>query len=92
MWLALLLSSATVVAQEETARHLNVLEIEGPVTPVMISYIDRGISTSESDGAEALIIKLNTPGGQIDLMNEIVQLLLESDAVSYTHLRAHETT
>ncbi|MFN2165949.1 MAG: NfeD family protein, partial [Anaerolineae bacterium] len=79
LWLALALSGAmTVVAQEDTARHVNVLEIEGAVTPVMISYIDRGISTSEEDGAEALIIKLNTPGGQIDLMNEIVQLLLEA--------------
>ncbi len=59
-------------------RHVNVLEIEGAVTPVMISYIERGISTSESDGAEALIIKLNTPGGQLDLMNEIVQALQEA--------------
>jgi membrane-bound serine protease (ClpP class) len=44
----------------------------------MISYIERGIETSENDGTEALIIKLNTPGGQIDLMNEIVQLLLQA--------------
>jgi len=79
LWLALILSGATsAVAQESSARHVNVLEIEGPVTPVMISYIERGISTSESDGAEALIIKLNTPGGQLDLMNEIVQALQEA--------------
>jgi membrane-bound serine protease (ClpP class) len=57
---------------------VSVLEIEGPVTPIMISYIERGIETSENDGTEALIIKLNTPGGQIDLMNEIVQLLLQA--------------
>ncbi len=79
LWLALLLSGAmSAVAQESAARHVNVLEIEGPVTPIMISYIERGISTSESDGAEALIIKLNTPGGQLDLMNEIVQALQEA--------------
>ena len=87
VWLALILSSAmAVVAQEDTARHVNVLEIEGPVTPVMISYIDRGISTSEGDGAEALIIKLNTPGGQIDLMNEIVQLLLEANVPTVVYV------
>jgi membrane-bound serine protease (ClpP class) len=61
------------------ARHVDVLEIEGPVTPIMISYIERGIRTAETDGAEALIIQLNTPGGQVDLMNKIVQALLESD-------------
>jgi membrane-bound serine protease (ClpP class) len=53
-----------------------VLEIEGPVTPIMISYIERGIETAEGDGAEALVIQLDTPGGQIDLMGDIVQALL----------------
>jgi membrane-bound serine protease (ClpP class) len=66
-------------AQEDAARQVNILEIEGPVTPVMISYIERGIDTAEEEGAEALIIKLNTPGGQIDLMSEVVQLLLDAD-------------
>ncbi len=70
------------VVSEEVARHVDVLEIEGPVTPVMISYIERGIGTAEDDGAEALIIKLNTPGGQIDLMSEIVQALLEADVAT----------
>jgi membrane-bound serine protease (ClpP class) len=87
LWLTLLLSGATVAgAQEEAPRHVDVLEIEGAVTPVMISYIDRGIGTSEDDGAEALIIKLNTPGGQIDLMNEIVQLLLEADVPTVVYI------
>ncbi len=86
LWLALILSSATVVAQEETTRHVDVLEIEGAVTPVMISYIERGIRTSEGDGAEAMIVKLNTPGGQIDLMNEIVQLLLEAEVPTVVYV------
>jgi membrane-bound serine protease (ClpP class) len=63
-----------------------VLEIEGPVTPIMISYIERGISTAEADAAEAMIIKLNTPGGQIDLMNEIVQLLLPADVPTVVYV------
>ncbi len=87
LWLALILSGAmSAVAQESTARHVNVLEIEGPVTPVMISYIERGVSTSESDGAEALIVKLNTPGGQIDLMNEIVQALQEASVPTVVYV------
>jgi membrane-bound serine protease (ClpP class) len=84
LWPALVLMVVSgVVAQEEggtdSARHVDVLEIEGAVTPVMISYFQRGIQTAESDGAEALIIKLNTPGGQIDLMNEIIQAMLLAD-------------
>jgi membrane-bound serine protease (ClpP class) len=68
------------------ARHVNVLEIEGPVTPIMISYIERGITTAEADAAEAMVIKLNTPGGQIDLMNEIVQLLLPADVPTVVYV------
>lgn len=78
LWMVILFGPAPgVVAQE--ARHVDVLQIEGAVTPIMISYIERGIRTAEADGAEALIIELNTPGGQIDLMSKIVQAILDAD-------------
>ncbi len=78
LWMAMLFGPALgAVAQE--ARHVDVLQIEGAVTPIMISYIERGIRTAEADGAEALIVELNTPGGQIDLMSKIVQSILDSD-------------
>jgi len=87
LWLSLVFSGALAVgAQEDAPRHVDVLEIEGAVTPVMISYIERGISASQEDGAEALIIQLNTPGGQIDLMNEIVQLLLGADVPTVVYV------
>jgi len=77
LWLAsLLLVVSSAGAQEP--QYVDVLEIEGPVTPIMLSYIERGIETAETDGAEALIIKLDTPGGQIDLMGDIVQAILRS--------------
>lgn len=78
IWLILLLIAVSGVVAQET-RTVEVLEIEGPVTPIMISYIERGIRTAEGNGAEALIIKLNTPGGQVDLMSEIVQVLLRAN-------------
>ncbi len=76
--IALLLSAASGATAQE-ARHIDALQIEGPVTPIMISYIERGIRTAESDGAEALIVMLDTPGGQVDLMSKIVQALLDAD-------------
>jgi membrane-bound serine protease (ClpP class) len=86
LWLIVLLSAVTGTSAQE-ARHVNLMEIEGPVTPIMISYIERGIRTAEDNGAEALIIMLNTPGGQVDLMNEIVQVMLRADVpvVVYVH-------
>jgi membrane-bound serine protease (ClpP class) len=78
IWLALILQAAIGAGAQE-ARHVDVLEIEGPVTPIMISYIERGIRTAESDGAEVLVIQLNTPGGQVDLMNRIIQAILDAN-------------
>jgi membrane-bound serine protease (ClpP class) len=77
-WLAMMLS-AVGSAQAQDGRHVDVLQIEGPVTPIMISYIERGIRTAEGDGAEALIVELDTPGGQLDQMKKIVQALLDAD-------------
>jgi membrane-bound serine protease (ClpP class) len=66
-------------AGAQGAPHVDVLEIEGAVTPVMISYIERGIQTAEDDGAEIVVIQLDTPGGQVDLMNKVVQVILDAD-------------
>jgi membrane-bound serine protease (ClpP class) len=77
-WLVLILSAVSGAGAQET-HTVDVLKIEGPVTPIMISYMERGIRTAETDGAETLVIELNTPGGQIDLMSKIVQAFLQSN-------------
>jgi membrane-bound serine protease (ClpP class) len=77
VWLVLALSALGGTAAGQVA-HVDVLEIEGPVTPIMISYIERGIRTAEGDGAQALVIVLDTPGGQVDLMNQVVQAILQA--------------
>jgi membrane-bound serine protease (ClpP class) len=49
-----------------------VMTADGPIIPVMEDYIKRGILTAEQRNAEALIIELNTPGGQITTMKSII--------------------
>jgi len=51
-----------------------VLHIEGPVTPAMRSYFERGILEGKGRDAEAVLIVLDTPGGSVDITLEIVQL------------------
>jgi membrane-bound serine protease (ClpP class) len=75
LWLVMACSMASGAAAQGVA-HVDVLEIEGPVTPIMISYIERGVDTAENDGAQALVVVLDTPGGQVDLMNKVVQVIL----------------
>ncbi len=50
-----------------------VLTGDGPITPAMREYLRRGIRIAEQRSAEALIFQLNTPGGNIEPMNSMVQ-------------------
>lgn len=49
------------------------LTANGPLTPAMEDYLLRGLSAADQRGAKLVILKLNTPGGSIDLMNKMVQ-------------------
>lgn len=51
------------------------LKVEGPLTPVMITTIERALNIAQTDSAEMLILELNTPGGSIQLMNNIVTVM-----------------
>ena len=55
------------------------ISVEGPLTPALVGYIERGITIAESNESQLLIIELNTPGGSIDLMNTIVQNIRSSE-------------
>jgi len=56
-----------------------VMEVNGPVTPVMLSFIERGIEEAEGQGAEALVIMLNTPGGDVELTRKIIETIIGSN-------------
>ncbi len=51
-----------------------VLEIDGPVMPAMSDYFTRGIAEAEEAGATAVLIILDTPGGDITTTLNIVQI------------------
>ncbi|MBI4758278.1 MAG: nodulation protein NfeD [Chloroflexi bacterium] len=61
------------LARAQTAGHVDVLTVKGPINPVVAGYIDRGIKEAERDGAVCLIIEMDTPGGLMDAMRDIVQ-------------------
>ncbi|HSL45715.1 MAG TPA: nodulation protein NfeD [Anaerolineales bacterium] len=56
-----------------------VMNADGPIMPPMLEYIRRGIEVADRRGAEVLVIQLNTPGGSIDTMLEIMREIRASD-------------
>ena len=55
-----------------------VLPTTGVVDQGMAHYLAEGIARAERDGAAAVVIKLNTPGGFLTSTNDIVGTLLEA--------------
>jgi membrane-bound serine protease (ClpP class) len=53
-----------------------VLTYSGIVTPVLDQYIGQGIQAAEEQGAQAVILQLDTPGGNINVTNSITQRML----------------
>ena len=65
-------------AQGPNSPHALVMTVDGIINSVRESFISRAIDQAEEDGAELLIIQLDTPGGLLSSTREIVELLLES--------------
>lgn len=53
-----------------------VLTIEGPIGPATTGYIERGIEQAESEGADLVLLRIDTPGGLDQAMRDIVQAVL----------------
>jgi membrane-bound serine protease (ClpP class) len=59
-------------------KHVNVIEINGVINPVATKFITDAIDKSEEDGAQCLIIQMDTPGGLMDSMRAIVKKMLSA--------------
>lgn len=74
-WTFFMVSS---LAAQLAAPQINVITVKGVINPIVSGYVARGIHTAESDGAAALVVRMDTPGGLDTSMREIIQKILES--------------
>ncbi|MDP8961678.1 MAG: ATP-dependent Clp protease proteolytic subunit [Actinomycetota bacterium] len=65
-------------AAAETATVL-FTEASGAVTPVMADHLVDTVAAAEQDGHAALLIRLDTPGGLVTSMRQIVRTFLNAD-------------
>ena len=66
------------MVQAQSGVHVDVLKVDGAIDTWTSGYIDRGINVAEQDGAQALIILLNTPGGALGAMQDITTRMLNA--------------
>lgn len=78
LFLTAAMSSPAAAQAQEGSSTVIWLEASGPLTPAMLEYLKRGMRTAETRQAEALVFQLNTPGGSVDLMTEMIQEIRRS--------------
>lgn len=75
---ALFLGQAAL-ARAQNSSDVAVLEFDGPVTPIMHTYFERGLAEAAVSNADAVLIILDTPGGAVVTTLEIVSLFRASE-------------
>ncbi len=75
---ALSLLAASAQAQDG-GRRVIVLPASGVVDQIMSNYLREGIARGASEGAEAVVIELDTPGGSLEATREIVKAELAAE-------------
>lgn len=83
IWVIVLLLVLSFAVGPSTAgtqqdQHVDVLSLSGVIDTWASGYIRRGIELAERDGAEAMILVLDTPGGTMDAMQAITTRMLNA--------------
>jgi len=76
--LLLLAIGISALAQSKSAgvAHVDLIKIDGSINPAVDDFIRESIGRAKTNGARALIIQLDTPGGLVDSTRTIVKEML----------------
>ncbi len=61
------------------SKKVYLITVDAAITPVVAEYINKSIDLASKANAEAVIIELDTPGGLVDSMREIVKKIMSAD-------------
>jgi membrane-bound serine protease (ClpP class) len=68
------------------AAPIHLIEVNGSINPGSASYITESIQKAEAEQAEALILRLNTPGGLLSSTRDIIQGISASKVPVITYI------
>jgi membrane-bound serine protease (ClpP class) len=70
----------------EPKKQVFLIKIDAPITPVVAEYIIKSIDRASGAGAEAIIIQLDTPGGLVDSMRQIVMKMMAAEVPTVVYV------
>ncbi|MEZ4570500.1 MAG: nodulation protein NfeD [Thermomicrobiales bacterium] len=68
----------TPLAAQESRPTVTQITVDTTITPIVATYVDRGIDTAVDRGDAAVVIRLDTPGGLSSAMDDIISDILSS--------------
>lgn len=76
--MACLVSGAALASSGESSP-VHVAEVRGYIGPPVADYVERVVRAAEKDGAQCVVLLLDTPGGLDSSMRKIVEALLGAE-------------
>ncbi|MEY2167588.1 MULTISPECIES: NfeD family protein [unclassified Rhodanobacter] len=77
--LALLtLATGSSLAARDDAGFVARIDLNGPIGPAAAEYVDAAMRQADADGATAIVLQMDTPGGLAESMRRIVSAILAS--------------
>ncbi len=62
------------------------LHIKGPIGPAISDYVQRGIKKAAEENAAMVILQMDTPGGLVHSMRDIIKSILSSPVPVVTYV------
>lgn len=75
-----------VSAQSPGSPRVVVITLDDAIDPNHARYLDRGLDRAEKSGARLVIIRVDTPGGLVDSMRDMVTRILEATVPVVTYV------
>ena len=88
-WLSSSVSAAPVASSQRGSPVVDLVRVDAIIGPSSARYILRGLDGAGRDGAQALVIVLDTPGGLMRSMDDITRAMLNSSVPVIVYVYPH---
>lgn len=69
--------------EPEDAKRIMVIDIDDAIMDPMLFRLRKGVNQAQEDGSEAIVLRINSPGGSVAVMQEMVKYIIFQDLPTY---------